>query len=185
MENATFPSTDYFLQFLISFAITCLMVIPISQLDWVSRHLLAPTKLQAKRTATYRYRWEKFTTKALLKSLETMGGDSYLEILVKQQEVEGFLLRCLENSAHPLILGLGIDERLVSRDECIWIYLDKIVYQMTFLSFSIAIQNLLNQHPIKSDVCIVVDATGGLAVQLLTEVLTDLKLVRIRSQRLI
>jgi hypothetical protein len=179
MENGTIPSTDCSLLLLTAFAITCLAVLPILQLDCVSRRLLAPAKLQEKRTATYRYRWEKFTTKALLKSLLTMGGDSYLEILVKEQEVEGFLQRCFEESAYPLILGVGIDEHLLSRDECIWIYLDTIVYQMTFSSFRLGIQHLLTQHPITSDVCIIADAAGGLGVQLLTEVLKDFKVVRI------
>ncbi|KAI2509739.1 hypothetical protein MHU86_4721 [Fragilaria crotonensis] len=83
-------SLDWILPLFTTVAIVGVTAIPLLQSDNVSRQILSPKRLATKRLATYKYRWEKFTTKAILKTLEGMGGDDNLELLVNDDEVSGF-----------------------------------------------------------------------------------------------
>jgi hypothetical protein len=167
---------DWVLPLLTTGAMVCVAAIPVLQSDSVSRQLLSPPKLQAKRKATYRYRWEKFTTKELLKTLQTMGGDDNLVLLVQEEELREFIVdRCMKGQGNPKILCVGVDEQLPTREVCVWIWMqdDGIMYQASMKKFGLLLADIMEDTMSTTALCFVADASGGLGTKLVTNVLTE------------
>jgi hypothetical protein len=172
--DASSTAADWVLPLLTTGAMFCVAAIPLLQSDPVSRQLLSPQKLQAKRKTTYRYRWEKFTTKELLKTLQNMGGDENLVLLVQDEELREFILdRCMKGK--PKILCVGVDEQLPTREVCVWIWMqdDGILYQASMKKFGLLLADVMENTMSTTALCFVADASGGLGTRLITNVLNE------------
>lgn len=173
-SDAYATGADWVLPLLTTGAMVCVAAIPVLQSDSVSRQLLSPPKLQAKRKATYRYRWEKFTTKELLKTLQTMGGDENLVLLVQEDELRDFIVdRCMRGN--PKILCVGVDEQLPTREVCVWIWMqdDGIMYQASMKKFGLLLADIMENTMSTTALCFVADASGGLGTKLITNILHE------------
>jgi hypothetical protein len=171
--NSSPSSLDWILPLFTTLAVVGVTAIPLLQSDNVSRQILSPQKLETKRLATYKYRWEKFTTKAILKTLEGMGGDDNLELLVNDEELSDFLTRCCLKTSKPKILCIGIDEQIATRELCIWICLDQVVYQASLFKFGLLLADAMEHTMTTTALCFIADASGGLGTRLVTTVLDE------------
>lgn len=183
--SSSLSSDSEWVQFALTAAAALTVVaLPLLQSDAVSRKLLSPTKLQSKRLHSYKYHWEKQTTKSLLKTQDDMGGDDNLVLLVQQGELMEFVDQCLLPESTPKILSIGVDEQLqtTSREVCIWIVLDQLVYQASLKKLGLLLADKFENVVTTTTLLFLTDASGGLGTQLVTDVLhhcqDDLKVVR-------
>jgi hypothetical protein len=170
-------SDHWLLPLLTGLAVIGITAIPLIQTDVVSRQILSAKNLQNKRLASYKYRWEKHATKALLQALQ--GCEDYLEILVHEEQLVEFIEKCLQGT--PQVIAIGIDEHLASREVCIWIQMGKLVYQVALKRFSSILADKMESRITTTAFCFITDASGGLGTQIVTTVLStsDLNVVRI------
>lgn len=149
--------------------------ISLLQSDMVGRKILSSERLQKKRQAEYRYKWSKQLEKQLFIAMDILGGDLYLSLLTTDHEIDEFVSKCVtDKDSDARVLGVALDEkdpRAVPEYQ-VYVSFHKILYQLPLKAFGLKMADKMEDQLTSTAICFVADASSGLALNLIGDLLT-------------
>jgi len=148
--------------------------IALLQSDMVGRKILSVPHLIKKRQAEYRYKWSKQLEKQMYIAMDILGGEMALSLLTSDEEMDDFLTQCIEQSSDARVLGVGLDERdsRAVPEHYVYISFQSLLYQLPLRSFGFKLADKMEHQLTATALCFVADASSGLGLNLVGDLLT-------------
>lgn len=152
--------------------------IPLLQSDFASRFLLSPERLQAKRQASYRYKWDWTLVKAIITNRG--GRDQGLdrkqtELKMNHDEIRVFI----EQHEELDIISIELDEEDPRATREYFIFVREIdkghIYQLSLLAFGLQLAKYMEDKMSTTALCFITDASSGWGPHVLSTVLQESK----------
>jgi hypothetical protein len=151
--------------------------IPLLQSDFASRFLLSAERLQAKRQASYRYKWEWTLVKAVIKSRGGRDQDldrESTELILKEKDIRHFI----ETHEELDIISIELDDLDPRATREYFIFLrdeQQHLYQLPLLAFGLQLARHMEDRLSSTTLCFIADASSGWGPHILCTVLEQSK----------
>lgn len=152
-----------------TFGAVGISAISLLEVDYFSRSFLSSPSLQQKRLESYKFQWEQESKKSLTK---TLGPLRYLKskLLNDDDDILKIFQSCMEVGKCQ-VLAIGIDDSSSTQDVCVWLLFSDTLYQIPIQQMAPIISKLIESLVFTNTLCFVADASGGLGLKIVKEVL--------------
>jgi|Transcript_2126 hypothetical protein len=152
--------------------------LPLLQMDSVSRLFLSPDRLEAKRRAEYRYRWNHSVEKRMYLNREKhefSESNEFVELLTTQEEISNMLPSLLETPYALVAIEMDEKDERAKREYFLYIIVGDIKYQLPVITFGLALADFMEEQLTSTAMCFIADATGGGGSSMLATLAEDSK----------